>query len=261
VWGVGAAVIVGFGALLATKLGHRGTSIEGASPAHVYATGPGQQTTVELSDGTQVSLAPRSRLTVQGRELRLTGLAFFSVIHRGDDAFTVHTGSVTTQVLGTRFTLWYDPRTPETRVSVLDGKVVSGGHRRTILSAGSSARVTDSTVVTSPHSDPALETRWTNGRLVFQNTPVVDVLAMVEQWYGVTFQLADSTVATQHLTATIDTRRSRDAVLTLLSSALDVRMRANGDTIVVTPASRAEAPSRFRRNNAIPLTSHSEVGR
>src|SRR5699024_7923477 len=73
-------------------------------------TEKGQQTTVQLSDGTRIHLNVESRLSVAAgfnsdnkRIVHLEGEAFFEVAPDRQRPFEVHTAGSVTQVLGTKF--------------------------------------------------------------------------------------------------------------------------------------------------------------
>jgi ferric-dicitrate binding protein FerR (iron transport regulator) len=72
----------------------------------------GKAITLILSDGSQVTLYPKSRLhyfrnvaAVNKREMHLDGKAFFEVAKNREKAFTVYTGTISTTALGTSFSV------------------------------------------------------------------------------------------------------------------------------------------------------------
>ncbi|MGU3776578.1 FecR domain-containing protein [Burkholderia metallica] len=108
-------------------------------------TGPNGFVTLELSDGTHMSLPPDSQLDLKSlrrtvltgtldREFELTrGSVESEVTHlkKRDDRFQIRSPSVVAGVRGTRFRVNYDAAgTASTRVEVLDGTVgVAGGRQ------------------------------------------------------------------------------------------------------------------------------------
>jgi len=243
------------------------------SATTVYTTTTGQRATVRLADGSRVTLAPRSRLTLEAgfgpahRTVALAGEAMFEVEHAGAAPFVVNTGDVRTRVLGTSFDVRRYADDRDVRVAVRDGKVsvASKTHRSVsaTLSAGELARITDSTAITAS-GDMAPYTEWTHGRLEFSNTPLPEVLATVGRWYGYQFRLADSTLAMERLTATFDYTSRTDAVQALrvlLNASIAVETRG-ADTVVILrrqAGARSTAPVRSRHLTifSIPM----EVGR
>jgi transmembrane sensor len=101
-------------------------------PAQVYASAIGERRVLQLADGSQVVLAPRSRISVAfsagARDVDLvSGEADFQVAHDRARPFRVHAGPSIIQAVGTRFSV---NRLPSgTVVSVSEGKVrmLAGG--------------------------------------------------------------------------------------------------------------------------------------
>jgi len=238
-----------------------------ARTSHTYATIAGQRATVQLADGSEVVLAPMTTLVETKGELNLTGEAFFTVAHHDATPFVVRTGQVTTTVLGTAFDVRYDARSHQTRVAVLEGKVATGSQsrraQRVTVSADMMAIVGDSSDAQVSETDVKALAAWRDGRLVFHDAPVPDVLQAIGRWYGVTLTLTDSVLRTRHLTTTIDVGLSQAYTLSALSAALGVQYRAVGDTIVLVPriAGRDTASAPIRRALPSLTTYPAEAGR
>jgi transmembrane sensor len=85
--------------------------------------------TVRLEDGSTVELTPRSSLRFpkhfasEKRTVYLTGDAFFAIQKMPSRPFFVHTGEVTTKVLGTSFFIRTHLSTKQVRVEVVTGRV------------------------------------------------------------------------------------------------------------------------------------------
>jgi len=238
-----------------------------SSPAtsQLYGTARGQSGVVTLADGSTIVLAPETKIryTVDrngARIVDLIGEALFTVATQTHHPFVVRTGAVNTRVLGTTFDVrrYLDERA--TQVTVIAGRVSIGRTRQTVLNAGMLALATDSAVMTSVVSDANEITDWVNGRLVFQNAPVSEVLSAVRHWYGVDITLADSTLAYQRLTTELDVHRSRSDLIAILETVLDVRITATGDTLRFVPSRKTHhAPERNAPSDA--LTPNMEIGR
>lgn len=262
---IGAAmvVLVAVGSVLV----RRGVQDSAAGTETVYATASGQRATVVLRDGSRVVLAPRSRLTVgrafgaTSRAVTLSGEAYFSVASASGTPFIVHTGAVSTRVLGTAFDVRRYPSDRTTRVVVVTGKVMVGGRRTPVLlTAGKIGEVTDTTAIASATSDTHAYTDWTSGRLVFDDVPAAAMLATVGRWYGYEFRYADSTLATQHVTAVFNIS-AHDETLAAIKTLLGVTMTFDDSTVTLhrQPVHSHRASPSSRRD-AI-LTPTSEVGR
>jgi ferric-dicitrate binding protein FerR (iron transport regulator) len=248
----------------------------------VYATSAAQQTIIHLADGTRVTLAPQTTLTVgqdfnhHTRTVTLDGEALFDVSNHTGTPFIVRTGHLTTRVLGTQFDVRRYTQDRTTQVAVTEGKVMvegiplpatpshvskSSARMAMVLVAGTIGRVSDTTAVATAVSNITDYTRWTQGVLVFRRTPVPEVLATLEHWYGLTFRLADSTLATQHITATFDHRSIAD-VLATLRVLLNASMTFDSTNIVTVRTQHSRAGAAPARNTTEKFSSlHKEAGR
>jgi len=238
-------------------------------PMRQYATTVGQRATITLSDGARVTLAPGTSLRVPvdfGRATRtvwLDGEAYFDVPHTAGTPFVVRTGSIRTHVLGTAFDVRRYAGDRAVQVAVVTGKVAvtasTSEHASVTLSAGRVGLVTDSTATAAAASDMAPYTGWLDGRLVFERTPVRDVLAAVGRWYGYEFRLSDSVLATRYLSASFDHQSTAD-MLSALKTVLQVTMTFDGHVVTLHPKSHSATPSDTRRQSK-DLFHVREVGR
>lgn len=268
--GIARGVLAGMAGLLGVVLvglvirSHQRPTSTAMSPGRRYVTGIGQRATVRLSDGSSVTLAPQSTLTLDARfgganrVVALSGEALFTVPHDASRPFIVRTAAAHTRVLGTSFDIRQYADSRNTRVVVTEGRVaVTAGKTSQVatLSAGTMAEVSDSTVVTASEGSTSRYTGWTQGRLDFTRARLSDVLAEVQRWYGYRFQVADSTLVNERLTVTLDTRSTAD-MFTVLRTLLDISVTfvPNGsDTVVVLrrrtedslPTARQRAPRFF----------------
>lgn len=157
-----------------------------------YATAVGEQRTLELTDGSVVSLNTQSRVRVklskETRDLYLTsGQAMFSVAHDAARPFRVHVGSAVVQAIGTKF----DVRRigDRTNVVVIEGKVqitpeaaaeavqnrLSMLAENTRLAAGQSVSITSSGITAPAPVDVAEVTAWQQRRLKFRFSTLAEV--------------------------------------------------------------------------------------
>ncbi len=173
--------------------------------------------------------------------MRLDGEAYFDVVLNARIPFVVHTRNVRTDVLGTTFTVRRYERDVSTRVAVTTGRVSvaaftdtnrSARHPTVVLSAGMVGDVTDSSAVALAASDLSEYTGWRTGSLEFYRTPIRDVLASIERWYGYQFRLADSAVLQRDLTATFDPRNATDMLRTL-DALLDAILTVDGTVVTI----------------------------
>jgi transmembrane sensor len=161
-----------------------------------YTSPRAQQSTVRLSDGTQVILNAGSSLSYpkafSGKErlVTLTGQAFFEVSHDTRHPFIVRTGKVKTRVLGTAFNVSNFKGDQTIAVALIRGSVqieVKDSKEIMRLSPGemmsyelASGKVHKSTF------DETVEAGWTKGILVFKNAGFAGIAKAFKQNYGYT---------------------------------------------------------------------------
>jgi transmembrane sensor len=242
-----------------------------SAPVHTYATSVGQRATVTLSDGTHVTLAPATTLRVPsdfGRASRtvvLDGQGYFDVVHVTGAPFVVRAGRATAHVLGTAFDVRHYVDDASVQVVVTSGKVEMTprvGHPTMLLTAGTMGRTTSDSTATATAVNDADYTAWRDGRLVFRDAPVAEVLKTVGRWYGIDARLADSSLGQGALTATFDFKSMTNAVAAL-EVLLDATATYDATTgkhpIVTLHARRGKANSRRAEPDAFRIPK--EVGR
>jgi len=259
-----AIVLVGVVLVAGVAMVFRVSSHRMPSTPHRYVTSAGQEAAITLDDNVRVQLAPRSEMVVRGTDIALIGEAEFRVTHRTATPVTVHTGAVTTRVLGTTFIVRHDPVVRSIRVSVMEGRVVLSLPARAqalTIAAGRVAEVADSTVSTTTIGDVTSYTDFTEHKLVFRQVLVAQVLATLGHWYGYEFRLTDSTLAARHLSAAFDSR-SVTGTLAALKAVLEVTMTFEGTVVTLHPrpdTTRGELTPRRELNDS--FSTQREVGR
>lgn len=155
-----------------------------------YVTGTDQLRTVSLSDGSVVTLAPRSAVKVeidgdQRRVELLRGDAYFEVARDPARPFRVSSDRLETTVLGTGFEVRSGGA--NALVGVRHGRVrvdtrTAAAHR--VLTAGHGVRSIDGAVLQSFTTDPGNVAAWTRKRLIVESRPVEEVVDALRPWYG-----------------------------------------------------------------------------
>ncbi|MEE1869897.1 FecR family protein [Pseudomonas auratipiscis] len=197
-------------------------------------TALGERRQVDLPDGTRLELNSRTRLTVDfssgQRRIELTaGEVMFSVAHDTSRPFVVSTFNGTVTVTGTRFDVRLDPT--RTRVAVEQGsvKVQGSGSNQTLLSAGLGSQIDAQGQVAAPYAvDAAALTAWRNGKLVFNDAPLSEVVEEVSRYRAQPLRVAPGKVAALRLSSSFSADDT-DALLRALPSILPVTIQANAD--------------------------------
>ena len=197
------------------------------------STAIGEVRTVELADGSSVTLDAHSAIAVDltpvARNIRLLrGRALFEVAHDPSKPFVVRTNDAEATALGTRFTMEALPG--HSRVAVLQSRVAL---RCTICDALPAARVlspndeADITVlgVSTPRtSNAAAIAGWAQGTLTFEDVSLGDALADLQRYTRQRIWLADRSAGERRVSALVDPHNPDAAVRVLAAAAkLDVR--------------------------------------
>jgi transmembrane sensor len=236
-----AAGAVGVGALL----------FRGRPPAPVVAervatTARGERAVLRLPDGTRVVLGVASTLRYPAdfaggpREVSLEGEAYFDVMHDERRPFVVRAGEMLATDLGTEFTVRAYPEDSGARVVVREGKVAiraagPAAAPERVVAPGQLGRLAAGGEPAVEPADTAAYFAWTEGRLVFDGTPLRDALPELSRWFDLEFRLADSTLGDVPLTATLKTQPTPD-VLDNLAASLGMRQRRLGRTVTLSSA-------------------------
>jgi transmembrane sensor len=207
-----------------------------ALPGPAYETRPGQIRQIALSDGSQVTLAPASRLRAASRwrprALALErGEAFFVVAHQSGQPFTVQAGDALVRVVGTRFNVHRDADRA-VRVEVEQGVVQvsdrpDGQGRPVTLRAGQTV-VGDArglTVGALARSDQA--GGWRQGRLAYDDAPLAEVVADLNRYGRSPLAIGSPATARLKVTAAFDVAQA-DRFVAELPRVLPVRLTSDG---------------------------------
>ncbi len=170
------------------------------SPSEVVmitkSTERGQRLTVQLPDGSKVTLNSGSRLVYpeifqDQRTVTLTGEAFFDVEKDARKKFLITSGDISTTVLGTSFNVKAYPGEEKAHVTVVTGKVaVSTPAQKFELIPGQQATYnTQLKSLVQEEVDLATSTAWKEGILLFDGNSLLQVADRLERWYGVEIEL------------------------------------------------------------------------
>lgn len=231
-------ILITFAALKSSDIPF--TSFASTSYSKTYETENGQRATVSLGDGTNVTLAPGSRLTFTSRRgsnpshtAVLEGEAVFDVAHSAAAPFSVRAGNIITTVLGTRFSVRKYPEDADVRIVVAEGKVSAQGN---VLSKGDVMYVAEGDLPDIASMDDVTHLlAWTTGTLAFDNATLAEALPALSRWYDVDFVMSDPSLGARRLTTTLDDTGLTYETLTLISQSLGIRFTRVGRTITLYP--------------------------
>jgi len=156
-----------------------------------HNTQRGERRTVILSDGSVIYVNANSTLNApkvfagSTREVFLTGEAFFEVAKDSLRPFVIHTGNLTTQVLGTSFNI--NTRTNQVVVSVATGKVnVTNGQDVQVLIPHEKVTYSEnSRQLTKSTADLETDLAWRYNTIIFDDTSLDNAAKKLEEHFNV----------------------------------------------------------------------------
>ncbi|MDO1449354.1 FecR domain-containing protein [Rhodocytophaga aerolata] len=207
-----------------------------------HQTAYGEIKTVQLPDGSTAILNANSTLrmspnwsTDESREVWITGEAYFSVVHTANhQKFLVHVDeSSTVEVLGTEFDV--AKRRGKTKVMLASGKVKLNlkNEASLVMKPGELVEVvTTSNKYTKKTVDPATYASWKEHKLIFDGTPLSEVIILMEEIYGVQVEIREPSLVTHKMWGSMPTRDIHD-FLSGISQSLDVSVTKTGNRVVI----------------------------
>jgi transmembrane sensor len=214
-------------------------SVWWADPAYrteQLTTAVGQQMKVDLADGSHVALNTETRLELAWhlRSRRVTlqqGQALFDVEHKFYRPFTVDAGTTHVTVVGTMFDVWRKPQSVQ--VTVLRGRVqVRSDGAPLYLTANQQTQVVGQQLAQVTSVDAATETVWQDGKLIFDRTPLRDVLQEMQRYSENRIAPVDETLGRMQVSGVFQIARA-EAMLDLLPTILPVTVTRARDTITI----------------------------
>lgn len=173
-------------------------------PAYAYVETPsGQKSHVILPDGTKVWLNSGSKLIYSTdynkgeRIVRLTGEAFFDVVHNSRHPFVVNVGNVGVKDLGTAFDIRAYSNDSAIEVSLLRGSVsLMSVHDQIQIGAlkpNQKAVIDPLTLACSVSACNATDASiWINNEIRFDGQSTYELFKQLDRWYGVHIAVANA---------------------------------------------------------------------
>ncbi|MFD2572297.1 FecR family protein [Spirosoma soli] len=210
----------------------------------VQQTAFGKISKLTLPDGSLVTLNGNSRLRYSPRwtaghtrEVWLDGEGFFSVTHQQNhERFIVHLPNKSTiEVLGTQFNVL--ARESRAKVVLNKGKIQlhvgEQAQNKLIMKPGDLVYADVQTrTYYCKRVDPAAQSAWQTGKLMFDGTSLAEVAQILKDTYGVTVEIADPELRRQTISGTIP-NQSMSTILNGLSSLFDLKITQHNNKILI----------------------------
>lgn len=177
----------------------------------------GERTLIIFQDGTKAYINSESRIKyprkfgLSERKVYLEGEAFFEVSPNRKRSFIVSLDDFDVKVLGTTFDVKAYPEDPEIYVMLETGRVSISSFSRQIayLNPGDQAiynRKTNTCKINKP-KNLTNNSLWRKNQIVFENTPLKEVIEILSRWYDVEFAIDDPSTYRYSYTLTSSKRQ------------------------------------------------------
>lgn len=230
----------------------------------VVETKPGEKKTLIMPDSSKIVLHSNSNLEYSSefekREIFLEGEAYFEVEHDTTHPFMVFVHDSYIKVLGTKFVVSEYDDHEKVKVAVKSGRVELGwnisGNENDLMSqtiesddpdesqklADEPIEIFDNQVgVKDRNSTPFISDSihyeevfdWVNGKMIFQNTAMSQVISELENRFAVQIVLKDKKLKEKKFTSSFDDE-SLDEILKVITLSFDANYQKDGNKIFIT---------------------------
>lgn len=198
-------------------------------------TGAGEQADVQLPDGSIAEMDSATALSyrVQDGERVVTlysGQAHFRVASREGEPFVVEVRRGRIRALGTAFDVKMLPNSVSVAVTEHAVDVTHPGSGRVQLRKGQQVRYSEAGIGPVQRADMPAVLSWQQRRLVFEDTPLGEVLADLDRYRPGRLLVMDDAVRSLRVTAVLDVS-DPEAALETIEKALPVKVLRVGQLI------------------------------
>lgn len=201
----------------------------------------GQKTMVVLPDSSLVwlnsgsSLKYKGNFNIEGREVVLKGEAYFEVKKDKSKRFRVKTGILNVDVYGTAFNIKNYENDDIQEITVTNGKVgifEKGKEIRKLIRGDQALLNKKTNKIIFTKNTPEVVSAWKNNELIFNDTPLEEVIKYLERWYGVKITI-DNTMKGKHsYTFKVKTESFRE-MLEMMKVMTPLEYEINGKNIKI----------------------------
>lgn len=228
----------------------------------------GSKTNIVLPDGSKVWLNAGSKITYDNdfgelnREVKLTGEAYFDVVHLAGKPFIIHTRAMDIKVLGTEFNVKSYPDEKTTETSLIRGsievslndkraeKIIMKPNEKLVVSnedeeentvvVAKKRRTLKNTPIISLGAlnyfsldSTILETSWVSNRLIFEDESFEEIAIKMSRWFGVDFNFEDDDIKHLRFTGNFQDESVNEALEAMQITA-DFRFSLTDKKVIIT---------------------------
>ena len=233
-----------------------GTQISASGSGVTYASGVESESVVynkleiprggefclTLSDGTRVWLNSETSIQypvafgAKERRVFVQGEAYFEVAKDAKKPFTVQFMSSSVTVLGTSFNIRAYPEEKQSQTTLAEGSVrIYSPGSSMLLKPGEQAEVKAlSGEMVKQEVEVKNFTSWKDGRFVFEQQPLEDIMRTLERWYDIRVIFKDEGAKRISLSGNMKRYGDFSQVMKMLQMTGDVRFELHGNDVYIT---------------------------
>ncbi|WP_187376771.1 MULTISPECIES: FecR family protein [Butyricimonas] len=197
-----------------------------------------------LSDGTIVYLNAESRIEFpvkfSGKErvVTLVGEAYFQVTASKEHPFIVKTKDMDVLVTGTEFNVKAYPDELEVQTTLLKGEVTvfAGFEKKEKMTISPNQQAQwdrEHVALEVREVDPGLFMAWRNGRFIFRQDRLEDIMRTLARWYGVEVVFLDESIKNMTFAGKLDRSEDITPILNVLKATGKLTVNVKGKQIVL----------------------------
>ena len=233
-----------------------GTQISASGSGVTYASGVESESVVynkleiprggefclTLSDGTRVWLNSETSIQypvafgAKERRVFVQGEAYFEVAKDAKKPFTVQFMSSSVTVLGTSFNIRAYPEEKRSQTTLAEGSVrIYSPGSSMLLKPGEQAEVSAlSGEMVKQEVEVKNFTSWKDGRFVFEQQSLEDIMRTLERWYDIRVIFKDEGAKRISLSGNMKRYGDFSQVMKMLQMTGDVRFELHGNDVYIT---------------------------
>ena len=233
-----------------------GTQISASGSGVTYASGVESESVVynkleiprggefclTLSDGTRVWLNSETSIQypvafgAKERRVFVQGEAYFEVAKDAKKPFTVQFMSSSVTVLGTSFNIRAYPEEKRSQTTLAEGSVrIYSPGSSMLLKPGEQVEVNAlSGEMVKREVEVKSFTSWKDGRFVFEQQPLEDIMRTLERWYDIRVIFKDEGAKRISLSGNMKRYGDFSQVMKMLQMTGDVRFELHGNDVYIT---------------------------
>lgn len=207
---------------------------KGQSTRYQYKSEFGSVSSIILTDGSKIWLNSDSKLELVEKPnkilAKLSGEAFFEIIHNEKREFVVDLGSIQIKDLGTSFNINSYPEDSYIRTTLVQGSIEVLDQKENYITQivpGEGFifhKTTDEYQI--ENIDPTIESAWKDGKFVFIEKSLQEICLSLEKWYNVRFIINNQVLANTTYSCVMKRATTIEQVLKILkiTSGIDYKI-------------------------------------